>query len=69
MRTFRSWMSICAATANCGSVASIRRRNQVLKHLRVLWGYEVSLEGIDADTGKQVYEVCTAKSEAAEKAA
>jgi hypothetical protein len=29
----------------------------------------VSLEGIDAEDGKQVYEACTAKSEAAEKAA
>jgi spore cortex formation protein SpoVR/YcgB (stage V sporulation) len=46
-----------------------KSRDQVLRHLRVLWGYEVSLEGIDAETGKQVYETCTAKSEAAEKAA
>jgi spore cortex formation protein SpoVR/YcgB (stage V sporulation) len=46
-----------------------KSRDQVLKHLRLLWGYEVSLEGIDAEDGKQVYETCTAKSEAAEKAA
>ena len=46
-----------------------KSRDQVLKHLRLLWGYEVSLEGVDAETGKQVYEACTAKTEAAEKAA
>jgi stage V sporulation protein R len=46
-----------------------KSRDQVLKHLRVLWGYEVSLEGIDAEDGKQIYETCTAKSEATEQAA
>jgi spore cortex formation protein SpoVR/YcgB (stage V sporulation) len=46
-----------------------KSRDQVLKHLRLLWGYEVSLEGIDSDEGKQVYETSTATSDAADKAA
>ena len=36
-------------------------RDEVLKHLRVLWGYEVSLAGIDRSADKKVYEVSTAK--------
>jgi spore cortex formation protein SpoVR/YcgB (stage V sporulation) len=42
-----------------------KSRDEVLKHLRLLWGYEVGLVGIDAETGDKVYEVCTAKMEKA----
>ena len=31
-------------------------RDEVLKHLRMLWGYDVSLVGIDRETDKKVYE-------------
>jgi spore cortex formation protein SpoVR/YcgB (stage V sporulation) len=34
-------------------------RDRVLGYLRQLWGYEVSLEGIEAGTGKRVYEAST----------
>jgi stage V sporulation protein R len=35
-------------------------RAEVLKHIRTLWGYEVSLTGRDRETGDQVYRVSTA---------
>ena len=35
---------------------SEKSRDDVLKHLRLLWGYEVSLIGVDRDTEKKVYE-------------
>jgi spore cortex formation protein SpoVR/YcgB (stage V sporulation) len=35
---------------------SERTRDEVLKHLRLLWGYDVSLVGIDRETEKKVYE-------------
>jgi len=34
-------------------------RDRVLHHLRRLWGYDVSLEGVDPDSGKQLYEAST----------
>ncbi len=38
-------------------------REEVLKHIRRLWGYDVSLVGIDRDSGETKYEVA-AKDEA-----
>ena len=34
-------------------------RDEVLKHIRHLWGYEVSLVGIERETGRKRYEVST----------
>jgi spore cortex formation protein SpoVR/YcgB (stage V sporulation) len=35
---------------------SERNRDEVLKHLRQLWGYDISLVGVDRETEKKVYE-------------
>ncbi len=48
-----------------GIPLSEKSRDEVLKHIRLLWGYEVGLVGIDAESGEKVYEVCTAKMEKA----
>ncbi len=40
-----------------------KSRNQVLAHIRRLWGYEVTLHGIDADTDQTLYELSTAKED------
>ena len=34
-------------------------RDEVLKHLRLLWGYDVSLVGVDTATAKTLYEAST----------
>jgi spore cortex formation protein SpoVR/YcgB (stage V sporulation) len=34
-------------------------RDEVLKHIRRLWGYEVGLVGVESDTGKTSYDVST----------
>ncbi|PBB84353.1 MULTISPECIES: SpoVR family protein [unclassified Mesorhizobium] len=39
-----------------GIVLEGRSRDATLRHIRNLWGYEVSLEGIDAQTGAALYE-------------
>ncbi len=36
-----------------------RSRDEVLGHIRLLWGYDVSLVGVDRDTAKQHYEATT----------
>ena len=36
-------------------------RDQVIKHVKVLWGYDVTMSGIDRGSDKKVYEVSTAK--------
>ena len=36
-----------------------RSRDEVLKHIRHLWGYDVSLVGIDRETDRKHYEVST----------
>jgi len=38
-------------------------RGEVLKHIRSLWGYEVTLSGIDHDNGKQLYRTSTIEAE------
>ena len=37
-------------------------RDATMRHIRHLWGYEVSLAGVDAQSGRTVYECSTAKS-------
>lgn len=44
-------------------------RDEVLRHVRYLWGYDVSLIGIDSETGKKCYETSTANMEEAAKVA
>ncbi len=34
-------------------------RDATLRHIRHLWGYDVSLVGVDADTGEELYECST----------
>ncbi|HZD25726.1 MAG TPA: SpoVR family protein [Alphaproteobacteria bacterium] len=36
-----------------------RQRDEVLKHLRLLWGYDVVLTGVERDSGKAVYAAST----------
>jgi spore cortex formation protein SpoVR/YcgB (stage V sporulation) len=46
-------------TMRDGVPLSERSRDEVLKHIRRLWGYEVGLVGIEADTDKTNYEIST----------
>ena len=39
-----------------------KSRDAVLKHLRLLWGYEVSITGVDAETDEVIYEASTVDS-------
>jgi spore cortex formation protein SpoVR/YcgB (stage V sporulation) len=48
-------------TVRDGIPLSDKTRNQVLAHVSRLWGYEVILHGIDAETDKTLYEISTAK--------
>jgi spore cortex formation protein SpoVR/YcgB (stage V sporulation) len=50
-------------TVRDGIPLADKGRNQVLAHVRQLWGYEVTLLGIDADTDKTLYELSTAKQD------
>jgi spore cortex formation protein SpoVR/YcgB (stage V sporulation) len=34
-------------------------RDATLRHIRKLWGYDVSLAGVDAETGSTLYERST----------
>lgn len=40
-----------------------KSRDAVLEHLRELWGYDVTLCGVDAATDKKIYEVSTASGD------
>jgi stage V sporulation protein R len=42
-----------------GIVLEEESRDATLRHVRKLWGYDVSLEGVDARTGTSVYECST----------
>jgi len=42
-----------------------KSRDRVLAHVRRLWGYRVSLAGVDAETGKVLYETSTSEASAA----
>ena len=48
-------------TMHDGIPLAERNRDAVLKHIRQLWGYEVSLVGIDRATDRKHYEVSTEK--------
>ncbi|MEI2297193.1 SpoVR family protein [Ensifer sp. MJa1] len=45
-----------------GIVLEEGSRDATLRHVRHLWGYEVSLAGIDMQTGRTVYECSTART-------
>ena len=45
-----------------GVTLAERGRDEVLKHIRFLWGYDVSLAGVDAETGKTLYEASSAET-------
>lgn len=42
-----------------GIVLEEESRDATLRHVRRLWGYDVSLQGVDAETGASVYECST----------
>jgi len=42
-----------------------KSRDEVLKHIRRLWGYDVVLRGLDSQSGEKVYEASTVESSAA----
>ena len=42
---------------------SPKHRDAVLGYVRHLWGYDVTLTGIDAETGKELYQASSAKAE------
>jgi stage V sporulation protein R len=46
---------------NGGIVLEQGGRDATLRHIRNLWGYEVSLAGVDAETGATVYERSTSQ--------
>ena len=52
-------------TVKSGILLDETSRDATLGHIRRLWGYEVSMVGVDASSGDVLYERSTAKSEAA----
>ena len=57
-----SWATgICALSTRSrdGIVLTEASRDATLRHIRRLWGYDVSLAGVDAETGATVYEHST----------
>lgn len=38
-----------------------KTRDEVLRQLRVLWGYDVAMRGVDAETGSQIYSASAAE--------
>jgi stage V sporulation protein R len=46
-----------------GIVLEEESRDATLRHVRKLWGYDVSLQGVDAETGASVYECSTRQIE------
>ncbi len=40
-----------------------KSRDEVLAHVRRLWGYDVRLDGVDAESGEIRYEASTGKDE------
>jgi stage V sporulation protein R len=44
-----------------GVVLEESTRDATLRHIRKLWGYDVSLVGVDAETGAAVYECSTSQ--------
>lgn len=50
-------------TVHDGILLDEKNRDEVLKHLKYLWGYEVSLEGVSRDTGDVLYSATTKQSE------
>ena len=54
-------------TMTSGIALDQRNRDAVLTHVRRLWGYDVSLKGIDGETGEECYAVSTADFESGEE--
>ncbi len=52
-------------TVRDGIALAGKSRDEVLKHIARLWGYEVSLRGVDNLTGETVYKTSTEDSQAA----
>jgi spore cortex formation protein SpoVR/YcgB (stage V sporulation) len=46
-------------TVNDGLLLEETSRNETLTHIRHLWGYEVSLSGVDGATGNALYDHST----------
>ena len=46
-------------TVRDGVLLAERSRDEVLAHVRRLWGYDVSLRGVDIDTGSSLYAMST----------
>ena len=46
-------------TVKSGVLLDEGTRDATLRHVRNLWGYEVSMKGVDADTGSTLYERST----------
>ncbi|MDP6567218.1 MAG: SpoVR family protein [Alphaproteobacteria bacterium] len=46
-----------------GIVLAEEPRQEVLKHLRTLWGYDVTLAGVDRENGKTLYTTSTAEGD------
>ena len=42
-----------------------KSRDEVLKHIRSLWGYDVVLRGVDNQSGETIYEKSTAEKASA----
>ena len=59
-------MSVLFGSTQTGIGLAEDSRAKVLKHIRCLWGYEVTLSGIDHDSGKQLYRTSTIEVEEAE---
>ncbi len=54
-------------TMNSGVPLDERSRDAVLAHVKRLWGYDVSLTGVDRESGEQRYTVSTADSDGDEE--
>jgi stage V sporulation protein R len=46
-------------TVKSGIVLERESRDATLRHIRNLWGYDVSLVGVDAESGAMLYEQST----------
>jgi len=49
-------------TIKSGVLLERESRDSTLRHIRTLWGYDVSLVGVDSETGATLYEHSTKKS-------
>ena len=52
-------------TVRNGIALNTNTRDEVLRHVRALWGYDVVLNGVDAADGRRLYTTSTKESAAA----